>query len=206
MTKLANEIVEIINSRNEYMEKQAGVVNFIAKKVVKPVSRFMFGKTDLAAAKARRHLQSRDLWEKSRNAFNETTDAWLKDKHHLEELINKSVRDTKKSIAEKMQASAYFAGKQKGINQRGNAIIQKGEDLKRRKEELDKIYENFGGSSGIRGALDKANEVRDNAYRFGRDLGILGSGSVIGGAVGRLTAPEPTLQDVLNKYKDRYYR
>ena len=44
MTKLASEIVGIINSRNEYMEKQAGLVDFIAKKVIKPVSRFMFRK------------------------------------------------------------------------------------------------------------------------------------------------------------------
>lgn len=31
MTKLANEIVEIINSRNEYMEKQAGLGSFLAR-------------------------------------------------------------------------------------------------------------------------------------------------------------------------------
>lgn len=43
MTKLANEIVEIINSRNEYMEKQAGLGNA----VIRMAKRLNFNDTGL---------------------------------------------------------------------------------------------------------------------------------------------------------------
>ena len=183
MTKLASEIVEIINSRNEYMEKQAGLGSFIAKKVVKPVSRFMFGKTDLAAAKAKRYLQSKRI-------FNEST---------------KLVGEQEKLVKniEKLQGKypEHYFDLQEMRSGIRDKLWDKLIPIQSRKWNLEVMRP-------IRPeeAINKAKEVRDNAYRFGRDLGILGSGSVIGGAVGRLTAPEPTLQDVLNKYKDRYYR
>ena len=200
MTKLANEIVEIINSRNEYMEKQAGVVNFIARKVIKPVSRFMFGKTDLAAAKARRYLQSRDLLDEARKLIFGRLKVNGKELDDLGKKYREFTRTARnRSIAKYKEMSRVS----ENLSQKLGILDQRGADL-------DKIYENLGGSSGIREALDKANYARHNAYRFGRDLGILGSGGVVGGVVGgvagRLTAPEPTLQDLLNKYKDRYFR
>lgn len=61
MTKLANEIVEIINSRNEYMEKQAGLSSFMARKVVKPVSRALFGMEDKLDATRKMLRQKLDI-------------------------------------------------------------------------------------------------------------------------------------------------
>ena len=204
MTKLANEIVEIINSRNEYMEKQAGLSSFIAKKVIKPVSRFMFGKTDLAAAKARRYLQSSDLLDKAMKLNSEKLKINGKEFDDLGKWYQEITRN--KSLEERMPDAMNFHKKINELEQVTKKLEQKGDILRYRLADLGKTYKNLGGSSGIREALDKANYARHNAYRFGRDLGILGSGGVVGGVAGRLTAPEPTLQDLLNKYKDRYFR
>ena len=191
MTKLASEIVGIINSRNEYMEKQAGLSSFIAKKVVKPLSRFMFGKTDLAAAKARRYMQSKNLWENGHNAHRKAYEALVRDGDRLTGKFDKLLRDPNMSgTSEDLMKTPYFSTGYKNLKQRQNSLGQWGANLLRRNKDLEKMHKNLGGSSGIREAIDKANAARDNAYRFGRDLGILGSGSVIGGAVGRLTAPE----------------
>lgn len=180
MTKLAEQIVEVMNSRNEYMEKQAGIVSFIARKIVKPASRFMFGKTDLAAAKAKRYFQSKRI-------FNESTK--LVGEH--EKLVNN---------IEKLQGKYpehYFALQEMRSDIR-DKIRDKLTPILSRRRNLDMMRPMHPEE-----AINKAKEVRDNIYRFGRDLGIFGGASVAGGVAGRLTTPEPTLFDVFNNYIEK---
>ena len=183
MTKLAEQIVEVMNSRSEYMEKQAGIVNFIARKIIKPASRFMFGKTDLDEKKKKRYFQSKRIFNESTKLVGEQ-----------EKLVNN---------IEKLQGKYpehYFA-LQEMRSDIHDKIRDKLTPILSRRRNLDMMRPMHPEE-----AINKAKEVRDNVYRFGRDLGIFGGASVAGGVAGRLTTPEPTLQDLLNKYKDRYFR
>ena len=182
MTKLASEIVGIMNSRNEYMEKQAGLSSFIARKVVKPVSRFLFGKTDLAAAKAKRYLQSKRIFDKLYKPVKVQAEYVNHFADEVAKMKNPYFRDPMLKIYD--EASDKYG--------------KMAEPFEKRLRELAKmrVYH-------PEGPIRDAELARKNFFRDVTNLGLLGLGSGGGAFVGRLTAPEPTLQDVINKYIDK---